>query len=245
MKLLAIILTFIVSTTFTPCGETKSNSSFKKDTIAISEVDFIKIRKKAGQLDSIPNGAKQLTDTQEIEFIERWNSSKEKGLIKAIPQYFIDIHFKDGSKRKFRIFGQYIKEQNDYSYDIGEKNFINNIWQELSTDHIGNVNRVFEDYVQYQESTDSQDDRDLMKTSLESLTALTNPKDLELLINVWLYYDPTDFPSRDLVNKVLKESRPQSIKAVTTRVDNKKDWETENSAPYSELTYLKEKLEKE
>lgn len=110
---------------------------------------------------------------------------------------------------------------------------------------IHSIQKVFEDYIQYQESTDSQDDKDLMKKSLESLKSLTNSSDLELLINVLLYYDPTDFPTRALVYRVLKDSKPESIVAVEKRKLNKKEWERENSAPYSELNDLKTALEKE
>lgn len=110
---------------------------------------------------------------------------------------------------------------------------------------IQSIQRVFDDYIQYHESTDSQNDNDLMKQSLESLNAVKNPSDLELLTNVWLYYDPTDFPTRKFVYRVLKESKSESIIAVENRQKNKKEWERENSAPYSELNYLKTELEKE
>lgn len=110
---------------------------------------------------------------------------------------------------------------------------------------IQSIQKVFEDYIQYQESTDSQDDKDLMERSLESLNAVTNLNDLELLINVWLYYDPTDFPTREFVYRALKENKSESIIAVEKRQKNKEEWERENSAPYSELNYLKAELEKE
>lgn len=107
---------------------------------------------------------------------------------------------------------------------------------------IENIKFVFEDYVKYQESTDSQVDKDLMTKSLESLNKVTDLNELEILINVWMYYDPTDFPSRSLVFKVLKESRRESIKAVKLRMGNKKEWESDETAPYSELKDLLEQL---
>ena len=83
-----------------------------------------------------------------------------------------------------------------------------------------------------------------MAKSLESLNKLIDPNELDILINVWMYYDPTDFPSRNLVYKILENSRPQSVKAVKTRISNKKDWETDDTAPYSELNDLLKQLDK-
>lgn len=110
---------------------------------------------------------------------------------------------------------------------------------------IRSIEKVFEDYIKYQESTDSQDDKEMMTKSLESLNSVKSQNNLEILINVWLYYDPTDFPTRKLVYRVLNDNRPESIIAVKKRQENKKEWEREDSAPYSELNYLLTELEKE
>lgn len=105
------------------------------------------------------------------------------------------------------------------------------------------IKKVFDDYIKNQESTDSQDDEALMTKSIESLNNLTDQNELDILINVWMYYDPTDFPSRNLVYKILENSRPESIKAVKTRIINKKEWETVDTAPYSELKDLLDQLD--
>jgi hypothetical protein len=104
---------------------------------------------------------------------------------------------------------------------------------------------VFDDYVKYQESTDSKADKDLMTSSLKSLNKITNLNELEVLVNVWMYYDPTDFLSRPEINRILKISRPESIEAVKKRMANKKEWESEESAPYSDLKNLLKQLENE
>jgi hypothetical protein len=108
---------------------------------------------------------------------------------------------------------------------------------------IKTIEKVFEDYIKYQESTDSQVDKDSMSKSLESLNVVVEPIDLDVLINVWMYYDPTDFPSRPLIYEILKNSRPSSIEAVKTRVKNKKEWESTGTAPYADLYELLKKLE--
>ncbi len=109
---------------------------------------------------------------------------------------------------------------------------------------IQTVDRIFKDYIKYSESTDSQDDKDAMTEALLAIQKLKSEKDLIVLINVWMYYDPTDFPSRHLVYRNLENSRPESIKAVKTRITNKQEWESDNAAPYSELKDLLEQLDK-
>jgi len=121
-------------------------------------------------------------------------------------------------------------------------------WQEkekTSKQHIDNIRKVFEDYVKYQESTDSQDDKNLMTESLKSLIIVTEKDELDLLVNVWMYYDPTDYPDNPEIYRILKISRPHSIDAVKNRIDNKKEWESDESAPYSDLKNLLQRLENE
>jgi hypothetical protein len=104
------------------------------------------------------------------------------------------------------------------------------------------IKKIFDDYIENQESTDTQINKDLMTNSIISLDKVTDPHELEILINVWMYYDPTDFSSRDLVFKVLQKNRQGSIKAIKTRIINKKEWETEDIAPFSELNDLLKEL---
>lgn len=110
---------------------------------------------------------------------------------------------------------------------------------------IQKIKSVFDDYIKYQETTDSQEDKDLMTNSLKSLQEVTDLDELEILINVWMYYDPTDFPSIPEIDRILKVSRPQSIEAVKKRMANKKEWESEVNAPYSDLKSLLKRLENE
>jgi hypothetical protein len=118
--------------------------------------------------------------------------------------------------------------------------------QDIATkQHIDKIRKIFENYIKHQESTDSPDDKDLMSKSVKSLTSLSNKDELELLINVWMYYDPTDYPDIPEIYRILKNSRPLSIKAVKNRIDNKKEWETDDTAPYSDLQDLLKRLENE
>lgn len=127
----------------------------------------------------------------------------------------------------------------------GSKTVEQIVKQDLATkQHVDKIRKIFENYIKYHESTDSPDNKDIMSKSLKSITSLSNKDELELLINVWMYYDPTDFPGRNLVYKILENSRPESVKAVKTRISNKKDWETDDTAPYSELNDLLKQLDK-
>ena len=242
MKHLTFILKIIFVTTLTSCGQTKSIGD--NQTIDFSAVEYIEIRNHSGQADTIQTIRKRLTIEQSKNFVERWNSAKSNGPCKYIVLFWVDIKFKDGTSRTFRINGKNIKEKNDYCFDIGDNKLIENLYKELNANHIQNIKNIFDDYVKYQESTDSQEDKNLMTKSLESLNKLTDPNELDILINVWMYYDPTDFPSRNLVYKILENSRPESVKAVKTRISNKKDWETDDTAPYSELNDLLKQLDK-
>jgi len=128
----------------------------------------------------------------------------------------------------------------------GSKTIGQIVKQDLATkQHIDKISKIFENYIEYQESTDSPDNKDLMSKSLKAITSLTNKDELELLINVWMYYDPTDYPDIPEIYRILKNSRPNSIEAVKNRIDNKKEWETNESAPYSDLKNLLQRLENE
>ena len=98
---------------------------------------------------------------------------------------------------------------------------------------------IFEEYKQNEEGIDSEDNKNAMTRSLESLIGLTDPNDFELLINIWNYYDPTDYSCRQLVLSVLLQDKTKSIEAVKDRMKHKKTWETGET----EFKYLLEELE--
>jgi len=84
-----------------------------------------------------------------------------------------------------------------------------------------------------------------MSKSLKSLAIVTKKDELDLLINVWMYYDPTDYPDIPEIFRIFKNNRAHSIQAVKNRIDNKKEWETDERAPYSDLKNLLQRLENE
>lgn len=136
MRQLTYILIFIVLTTISSCWQNKTKSNFEKKNINVETVDSIEISNRTGQSDTIENQIKRLTKKQVIQFIEKFNNSKEYGLIKALPLYFVDVYLKDSTIRSFRISGQFIMENNDYSFDLGDRKFIESIWTDLNANNI-------------------------------------------------------------------------------------------------------------
>ncbi|MFN3917641.1 MAG: hypothetical protein ACK4K0_07855 [Flavobacteriales bacterium] len=110
---------------------------------------------------------------------------------------------------------------------------------------IETIKIIFNEFVLNQESTDSKVNKELMSNCLKSITLVIDKNELDLLINVWMYYDPTDYPDIPEIYRILKDSRPHSIEAVKNRIDNKKEWETDDTAPYSDLKNLLQRLENE
>lgn len=133
---------------------------------------------------------------------------------------------------------QLLDSLNNKPKNINEINENNTSSVEIKYSSIQNIKQIFDNYIKYEESTDSPYNKNLMTSCLKSLTKVSNPDDFELLINVWMYYDPTDFPGRELVLDVLNKNKPECIEAVKKRMKQKKKWETDEVAPYSDLPGL-------
>ncbi|GAB2819437.1 hypothetical protein [Ferruginibacter profundus] len=106
------------------------------------------------------------------------------------------------------------------------------------------ITKIFKEYVKYEESVDGEDNKALMTRSFKTLTASCQPADLPILLDVWMYYDPTDFPTRTLIQPIFIKNKTATIKAINNRIKAKKSWENKDRAPYSELWDLKKELSK-
>lgn len=73
-----------------------------------------------------------------------------------------------------------------------ECDFMENL-KNVEAHPVDTIKRIFYDYVENTESTDSPDEKQFMTRGLNTLQTVTDTTALELLINVWMYYDPTDF----------------------------------------------------
>lgn len=107
---------------------------------------------------------------------------------------------------------------------------------------IRTVDRIFDSYIRQNESTDSEDNRIEMELALTSLQAECDIKYFSRLIDVWMYYDPTDFPTRRLVMPILLRDKSEGLKAIEKKIKKKKKWETNDTAPFSDLLSLREQF---
>ena len=106
------------------------------------------------------------------------------------------------------------------------------------------LQRIFDDYIQYEESTTAIYNLDSIEKSLR-IFEQHPPADstLTLLINYWMYFTITDDDTPSKIEKVLQIHRDVSISMVKMRIQHKKEWESEDSAPYSDLPKLLENLQ--
>jgi len=108
-------------------------------------------------------------------------------------------------------------------------------------DALKNIRRIYEDFIVDVDGIDGEDNKNKMTQCLDNLNVVTNQKDLELLVNVWYYYDPTDYPCRNLVLKVLLQNKKESIDIVKNKLKNmKKPYD----GLYADYNYLLSQLEK-
>jgi hypothetical protein len=104
------------------------------------------------------------------------------------------------------------------------------------------IKRIFDEYVEFSEGTDSEENKADAKKAFTKITKLKDYKDFETLLNFWMYYDPTDFSIREELIAILKNNKPQSIEAIKTRLKNKRSKENIEYAPYIDLEHLLEEI---
>jgi hypothetical protein len=104
------------------CGQ-NSKSSLDKVIIDLNAVDFVTIRKWSRN-DTIAYEPIKLTSSQTKIIIDKWNNSKGTGPRKYLPTFEMTVYLNDKGTRNFRINAQYIKENNDWCYDLGDADFV-------------------------------------------------------------------------------------------------------------------------
>ncbi|MEK9158331.1 MAG: hypothetical protein AAB638_04100 [Patescibacteria group bacterium] len=109
---------------------------------------------------------------------------------------------------------------------------------------IKTIEQIFNSYIKQKENSDSEDNRIKMELSLKSLETKCDSKYLPTLIEVWMYYDPTDFPTRKFVLPILLRDKSEGLRAIEKRIKEKKKWETNDTAPFSDLLSLRDELKK-
>lgn len=181
----------------------------------------------------------------EISFLtEKINHSGDPKLIKGIVNQHLMIYLKNSDTINLRLLGNHFKwnKSGDWAYSLDiDKNYFAELCNKESS--LESIKRIFNQYNDNQESTDSKDNLDTLKRSLETLEKVElSDEALTLIINIWMYYTVTDFSTIRYTEKVLFSHQQQSINVLEKRIKNKKEWEREDSAPYSDLKELLEKL---
>lgn len=243
MRHFKTLLILILSLNFTSCVQEKAELEYEKVAINFEQVEFIEINNNIAEDQELQQYSKRFNEQQTNEFVNKWNESKAVRMLKSSTKLFVKVHFKDGSSRSFRASGKFFKENNDFAFEFSDIKFIDAYLNELDIENINKIKYIFDEYLVYQESVESPTNKDIVMESLKSLNSITNSGDLELLINMWMYYDPTDFPTRDLVFNVLKKNKALSKEAIEKRIKNKKEWEDKSTAPFSDLRFLLKEIE--
>ena len=104
------------------------------------------------------------------------------------------------------------------------------------------IDKIFGDYIKQKENVDSEDNQVEMQLALKTLESNCDIKYFPRLIEVWMYYDPTDFPTRKFVYQVLLTKKEDGLRAIEKRIKEKKNWETLDNAPLSDLVALRDEF---
>jgi hypothetical protein len=106
------------------------------------------------------------------------------------------------------------------------------------------IRKIFEEFISYEDGLDSDENKNTLTDAVKSLPEALTENDLSLLVDVWMYYDPTDFPTRDLILPIFVSHKTQSIRAISIRLRHKKEWESVGTAPYADLKFLETDLKR-
>ena len=128
MKTKALFI-FIVCFAAVSFSQIKSKSKLLNDKtpLKLNDIEFILIYK------NIPNSSKSLRkqlDTKQCSlFITKFNDAKAVGPYKYITLYYLEVYFLKGGKRTFRVNSNHIKENNDYTFDLGDNMLLETLWK--------------------------------------------------------------------------------------------------------------------
>jgi hypothetical protein len=101
----------------------------KKKQIDVNNINYVEILKVSTT--KAPSKTKKLSKKLYIDFAQRWNDSKEIGANKYRMKYFVYLFLKNGEKRQFSVSGFRIQESGWMTYDIGDKQYFDTIWNAI------------------------------------------------------------------------------------------------------------------
>ena len=121
---------FLVSlfSLFVKCGTNKPTNKISLD---ISLIDSIIIMRDQPINHTVVHSPRQLSPFEIEKLCLDWNSCKSGELRKYTPLVDLTVYQKDKTVRHFRANGGDIKEDNDYSYTLGNDNYFYNLYNGL------------------------------------------------------------------------------------------------------------------
>jgi len=96
-----------------------------KQSVDKNSIAFIEIQRHC-----YDSSIYKLNEKQISGFIENWNSSKEVGFYKFIPNIRITLHLKNGETRVFRANTSSIIENSGHCYSVADSNYFGQMWAE-------------------------------------------------------------------------------------------------------------------
>lgn len=107
---------------------------------------------------------------------------------------------------------------------------------------IANIQIVFEEYMKATDSSIPRQEKEtnsaLMAQSLNEIMVPLDYPEYRLLLDVWMYYDPTGFETKNYVIKALSIDKRLAEKAILKRIVEKNENENPDEPPLSELKEL-------
>ncbi len=101
--------------------------SFRSNNSGLESLNEKRI--KTIEIVKLSNNEKRIFDDNQIKrFVNDFNKSKSRGLMKFIPQYKIIIIDNKNKIRTLRVHKNTIKENNDLSFKLGNKDYFDSLW---------------------------------------------------------------------------------------------------------------------
>ena len=116
------ITQILLLTLFVGCSFSEGTTSEPKKLV-FDSIDKVYLKSQLYGADSVV-----LTKNQIGQIVEKWNHSESKGLHKMMPEFWIFVHLKNDSIRKFSVNGHLIKEDGDGVFSIGDSLLMTSFW---------------------------------------------------------------------------------------------------------------------
>lgn len=104
------------------------------------------------------------------------------------------------------------------------------------------IKNVLIDYLKYSRTDDTDNNIEIMNSSLIALSETDSEIDQDLIINVWLYYKTTKFSPRELTEKILLKNKTLALRTLDKMTKSKNGKYNKGTTLYSELMILKIRL---